>query len=83
VSGVTVTQFDGPTMRFESVEEYGRWLLSESDAKGDDASVNLDEKWDDPQYGATTAQRALDAMFESYTAPSDSYLYNRAREMGL
>lgn len=44
--GVTVTQYHGPTMRFESAKEYGDWLFSEPENV--DHAVDLHEEWDNP-----------------------------------
>lgn len=61
-TGVTVTQYQGPEMRFETAEEYGEWLLS-GDPDDPDFAVDLHEHWDDPSY-ETTGQHVIDVMFE-------------------
>jgi hypothetical protein len=66
--GVTVTQYQGPTMRFESAEAYGRWLVdgyraAVSDDELADFAVDCTEQWDDPA-GAADGQAIVDAMCE-------------------
>lgn len=61
--GVTVTQYQGPDMRFESAEEYATYLLS-GDPSDPDFAVDLHELWDDPFY-ETEGNRIVDAAFEA------------------
>jgi hypothetical protein len=42
--GVTVRQYQGPKLRFESAEAYGDWLFSKPDDP--DHAVDLHETWD-------------------------------------
>jgi hypothetical protein len=58
--GVTVTQYDGPTMRFDTAQQYGRWLLHEG--VDPDLAVDLHETWDEPRYAAV-GQQVIDSMF--------------------
>lgn len=61
-TGVTVHQYHGPDMRFESAEAYAEWLLS-ADPEDADFAVDLHEDWDDPFY-ETTGQAIIDTAFE-------------------
>lgn len=61
-TGVTVHQYQGPDMRFESAEEYGEWLLS-LDPENTELAVDPHENWDDPLY-ETTGTKIIDVMFE-------------------
>jgi hypothetical protein len=61
--GVTVTQYQGPTLRFESVSEYADWLLDPKVTDDPDHAVGLSEKWDSPEEDAA-AQAFLDKRAE-------------------
>ena len=46
-NGVTITQYQGPTIRFESPEEYAKWLIAGMTSdKPEDFAVDLHETWD-------------------------------------
>ena len=78
MSGVIVHQYQGPTMRFESAEEYGLWLLG---MLKEDGAVDLHEEWDDPNYAAE-GNAIIDSMFDDLLEVSDSTLARIQREMG-
>lgn len=59
--GVTVHQYQGPTLRFESAQEYGDWLFSELESPNH--AVDLHEEWDSDEE-AKAAQIYLDARAE-------------------
>lgn len=61
-TGLTVTQYHGPDLRFETALEYAAFLLS-GDSDDPDFGVDLHELWDDPSY-QTTGEALLDWAFE-------------------
>lgn len=51
---ITVTQYRGPTMHFESAKEYADWLIS--GGHDPDFAVDLHETWRDPTQEAADQQ---------------------------
>lgn len=65
---VTVDQYQGPTMSFSSVEEYGKWMISEIRAKGDDACVDLHESWRSPEEESASEEVLIRMLTEAGVA---------------
>lgn len=59
--GVTVKQYQGPELRFESAEDYGIWLFSKP--TDPNHAVDLHEEWDTPEE-AQRAKAYLDELAE-------------------
>jgi len=73
-NGVTVTQYQGPTIRFESPEEYAKWLFNDGRDDPDHALViDITANWDDP----SREQENQDAMDEMITRAEREMRHSR------